>query len=99
MICLKGAGCICRDKYGIPSLHKTGIAVYDNLGLSFNDMDESNKRRFVMGQHLAKIKCKCLYDTVVLDTDVLYHNGIGIELQHIRQVKRPGFLKFTLFHN
>ena len=83
MICFKGAGYKCRDNYGIPSPHKSRITVYDNLGLSFNDMDESNKRGFIMGQNLAIIKCECLYDTVVLDTYVFYHDGIGIELQYI----------------
>ncbi len=84
MICFKGAGCKCWYNYGISSPHKSRISVYDNLRPSFNDMDESNKRRFTMGQHLAIIKCEGLYDTVVLDTYVFYHDGIGIELQYIR---------------
>lgn len=83
MVCFNGTGCMCWNNDGIPALHKIGITIYDNLGLSFNDMDESDKRRFVMGQNLAKIKRECLYDTVVLDTYVLYHDGIGIELQYI----------------
>ncbi len=44
MICFKGTGCRGGDDYGIPSAHKGGITVYDNLGPPFNDVDESNKR-------------------------------------------------------
>lgn len=51
-----------------------------------------------MGQHLAEIKCECLYDTIILDTYVFYYNGIGIKLQYIGEVKRFGLLKFSCLH-
>lgn len=52
-----------------------------------------------MGQYLAKIKCECLYNTVVPNTYVLYYDGIGAIFQWISQIKRVGLLKFTCLHD
>lgn len=44
MVCFNGTVCLYRYQYGISYPHKSGITVYDHLGLSFNNMNESSKR-------------------------------------------------------